>query len=328
MGNESDEYIETVFDLIDRQLANQAVSVNQRPLKASILFVTDWIVEVAGEEKENFKTDFCEKQWFKGIYKKIYSWYCLRYGEAFNITTSSSSTITGVIIFYGTPFEVSIPLSVTGNIEIPGEQVWFTIPNSILPDEDVVDWLENPPSLDALNQTLIKQLYHDLSYVGTSMRSIHVNLMTAEMKDEQIRGMARGIKSHLINAARDILQLDTNGVTYAYWELHLAVEKSIKVFLIQHGTTNPRNHDLLQLFELAEKEHGLEVNKESIGALPTGKEAIQYRYAELPGTTTDYAVRIYNAVLDLVTTTTHALQRKITMDNASFLIQRPPWDRD
>jgi len=152
--------------------------------------------------------------------------------------------------------------------------------------------------------------------------------MTADKSGGKADGMISGISSHLHNAAKDILSSEREGVTTAYWELHLAVEKTIKVFLTQHGSQNPHHHKLHNLFNQARNEYGLQINNDKLNKMPSSKEAISYRYGEQSGTTNEYAISVYKEVLDIVRDTTQSLKRKYTMANASFLIQRPPWERE
>ena len=327
MHSESNKQIDEILDIIDRKLALSNIPLNQRCLLAATEFVSDFVIKIKvdGKESDDFKTDFYEKGWFKGLYKHISAWYCFRYGEALNKPTSQSAT--GVISLYGTPFKVVVPLSVRGAIEEPGKSAWFTIPNSVLDEEDVVEWLSSPPNLDSLDSAVIEKIYSDLTHVGASLRSIHVNLMTADKQHEQIGGMASGIISHLNNAAKDILKSGSGGVSYAFWELHLAVEKSIKVLLLQHGSKKHHHHDLHELFKKAKNDYDIKIENQKLFNLPSRKEAIKYRYGEETGTTSEYAISIYNDVLDIVSGTTKALKRKLMMNNASFLLQLPPWER-
>ncbi len=138
--------------------------------------------------------------------------------------------------------------------------------------------------------------------------------------------MASGIITHLENAAKDILKCDARGITYAFWELHLAIEKSIKILLLQQGSKNHHHHNLKKLFARARTEFNINIDDKKLANFPSSKEVIQYRYDEITGTTSEYATLIYRDVLDIVSTTTKALKRTITMNNASFLLQMPPWE--
>lgn len=326
MQDESNSHINDILDLIDRQLALGNVPISQRCFHAAIEFVTKFVIKIKtnGLETDDFKTDFYEKDWFKSLYNHIKSWYCDRYGEA--LKESTSQPIIGVVSLYDTPFKVLVPLTVRWAVEIPGKSAWFTIPNSVLEKEDVIEWLQSPPNLDSLSTSITERLYSELSHIGFSLRSINVNLMTADKENENIRGMASGIISHLQNAADDILKSNSGGVSYAFWELHLAVEKSIKVLLLQHGSQKHHHHNLHELFKKAKYEYGIEIEAQKLLNLPSNQDAIKYRYGEKAGTTSEYAIAVYYDVLDIVRETTKALKRKIIMNNASFLIQLPPWE--
>jgi hypothetical protein len=56
----------------------------------------------------------------------------------------------GIVLIFETPFEVHFPLEVfrTGS---PGDNFWVVFPNTVLPEENVVDWLTSPPNLSGLS---------------------------------------------------------------------------------------------------------------------------------------------------------------------------------
>jgi HEPN domain-containing protein len=110
--------------------------------------------------------------------------------------------------------------------------------------------------------------------------------------------------------------------------MHLAVEKSIKVLLIQHGLHEHHHHDLHKLFDKARIEFSVDIDDQKIINMPTDKESNKYRYGEIAGTTSQYAISIYSDVIHIIKNTTLAMRRKFVMNNASMLIQFPPWECD
>ncbi len=176
MINEKDKQFYEILDLIDSGLATQNIPINQRALSASIEFLTKFVEQISedGVIIDDFKSDFYDKKWFGSLYKQIEKWYCDKYGEAYNSYTKS--TISGVVSIYNSPFKVIIPLTVDGKIEESGNKRWVTFPNSVLDNEDVIDWIENPPNLDKLNEDILHELYAKTSFVGESLRAIHINV--------------------------------------------------------------------------------------------------------------------------------------------------------
>jgi len=326
MSSETNKNFNELLDIIDRKLALKNIPLVQRCFFAAAEFVTEFVtkIKINGGDTEDFKTDFYEKTWFCTLYKHIESWYCDRYGEALSEHTEQSAI--GVVSVYGTPFKISVPLIVKGPVEKQNKTAWFTIPKTIMEKEDVIEWFHSPPNMNSLDSTIIETLYADLSHVGSSLRSINVNLRTANIESENTRRMASDIIKHLQNAVEDILKTNNRGITYAFWELHLALEKSIKVLLLQHNSLKHHHHNLDELFNKAKNEYQIVIDDHKLSNLPSHKEAIQYRYSEIEGTNCEYAISIYNDVIELIKNTTDMLKRKIIMkNNASFLIKLPPW---
>lgn len=328
MNNKADkEYVDKLMELIDLQLSDQNVLVKDRPLKSAIKFVNDFVLRVSpdGQTEEDVKEDFVKESWFRNIYKYHKEWYCQKYGDVFSETSSKSAT--GLIYLYNSPIKVDVPLWIVKEVVEPGKSAWFTLPNSILDGEDVVSWLAPSPNLDGLSPEELKELCSNLEFVGISIRKIHVNIMTSDGQNEAaISGMLSGILLHLENAAKEIISAGTDGVKYAFWDMHLAAEKSIKAVLLQAGSQKHHHHKLKDLYKQAKEQYGTNINIDMLPNLPKSSEAIKYRYGALPGTTSYYAYSVYKEVLKLIVNTTSALKREIVMNNASFLIQRPPWE--
>lgn len=134
--------------------------------------------------------------------------------------------------------------------------------------------------------------------------------------------MVPGVIRHFEKGATDILSLSTANAAVAIWELHLAVEKSFKIFLYQHNA-NIKTHDLTVLSERAAK-YGLTVTRAVLDKLPPWKTSANLRYVE-EEVYIDYAVEIYDAALQLVDEIAAKLRRKIVINNAGFLIRKPKW---
>lgn len=304
--------------IIDEILAKRGTPLSQRSFEAAALFVDKCIVEIEGDTKD----DFWDKKWFADIYRWTEEWYRERYGEA--LKSGGKDSAKGIARVYGTPFALDIPLTLT-KPEVPGKTVWLIFPVTVMPDETQVDWLYPRPNLDQLSEQDLKSLVEEIDFVASSLRAIRINLMTAEYPASSLEMLGGSISSHFEKAAQDILSGKPEQISVAFWEMHLAIEKAIKLFLKQKGRNPPNTHDIVELREMANLEVCSTVLDDSFRKCPNDKKAIKYRYGENGDVTTGRAIEFYHSSLRIVSFYTKALHRKYVMENARFLIKSPPW---
>ena len=149
--------------------------------------------------------------------------------------------------------------------------------------------------------------------------------MTADLESDSIRSMTKTISSHLQKAAKDILEASSSSVCTAFWEIQMAVEKVLKAYIFQQGTTPPQTHDLVELLEIASMGNNLSAKIGLLRRLPQPKVVLALRYAPYVGFGIKEAMASYRIGLDLVAYFSAQLKRKITMNSTSVLIKRPPW---
>lgn len=306
--------------IIDEILAKRGSELIMRPLEAAIFFVEECIVEIKGDTKE----DFAEKKWFADIYRWTYGWYRERYGDALNDRKREYGK--GIVRVYGTPFALNVPLTVTED-EDPGNTVWLIFPDSLMPDEIPTDWLHPKPNLEHLSLEDSKTLEQEIEFVTTSIRSIERSLSTADYPAPSSQMLGGSIAAHVETAVQGILSGKREQVSVGLWELHLAMEKALKLFLSQKSGTPPKTHDLGQLRKLAEPHAESTILDSSFRDCPTATEAISYRYGENKSVSVEAAIQTYYASLRIVRFYASALDKTIIMNNARFLLQKPPWAR-
>lgn len=306
-----------IFSLIDLKLSVANTEISMRPFWATCEFVEEFITEITGDTKEDYQT----KEWFKELYKYSVDWYEERYGLALN--SKSKEFFKGLILIYHTPFEIHIPKSLVKR-DNDGIHKWITFPNEILPEEKIIDWIIDPPNLENYKEST-DHILDQIKEVGTAIRSINIGLMTATSNNSNIIGMTSNIIDHLELAADDIVGNKTSGVSMAYWELQMAMEKILKVYLMQRGMKNPYNHKIKEMVKTSRNKFKMNIDDNLFENIPSDKKAIQYRYGEIHGTTSQYAFGVYRNVLQIVKSYTVQLKRNLTMHNASFQIAPPPW---
>lgn len=312
-----EEFLRDTLPWIDEHLAATGAAVQDRPLTAARQIVDLFIVDISGDTKENY----LQKPWFAGIFKSVYQWYERRYGQT--LTKSRQATALGIVSYFGTPYLLRVPLVLSE----PGDNgtAWVRFPCEVLPTENPLEWIEAPPPLDAIKPKRKQSLDSDVRRVATALRAINLDLNTAALTEHEQRGLARSVIRHLEKAASDIVAHDKENISLAIWELQMACEKSIKVYLAQKHIEYPTTHDLRQLQKLAVDESDWSEAKTAMAAMPSEKRVIAWRYAEIPPPTPKEVERIYNSSLTLCGVYANRLSRKLVMKNASIQIRRPPW---
>jgi hypothetical protein len=147
--------------------------------------------------------------------------------------------------------------------------------------------------------------------------------MSASNFDPETTNMAQGIWSHFEKAIVDILSFQNQQASIGCWELHLAIEKTLKVYLKQANGKKYYGHNLNTLGDEA-RTYIPEIDLSMIKSLPSDKDAIQLRYSELIKNV-DEVVGYYKKALALVSFITSKLSRKYQLNNASFLIRKAAW---
>ncbi len=312
--------------IIDDILAKRAVQPSSRPFESAVFLFSERILELKIEDgkRSNKIEDFWDKQWFADIYSWIEDWYKERYGEAQG--RGGKDTSSGLIILHGTPFKINIPITITKPHK-PDDTVCISFPLSVLPEEDSLDWIENPPNLEKLSKDDGTRLKLDISKVGTSLRVIYGNLFTADITDIDLGILGKSISTHLSIAVTNIISLKPENISLAFWEMHMANEKAIKLYLKQRGVATPNTHNLTILRRIAEENEAPQDTDDLFSKLPSEGEAIRFRYGEEENINLERVVEVYDTSLKLIEIYTGVLKRRIVMKNASLYLKTPPWKR-
>lgn len=313
------EFLEYQLPIFDDILAEGQTPLSKRPLAAAFYFVDYCIVEIKGDTKEKF----LEKEWFKSIYKLIKQWYDERYGAARK--SRKEYIANGAVLIYKTPFELSIPLRIDQEWE-GDDKRWICFPISIQENENVLDWIKNKPNLEKMSETELENLKKLISNIATNNRAIHVNLMSASL-EQALHKISHTIPAHLEKAVHDILSLDGGRISTSYWEIHLAIEKALKLIILQNKRNHQNKHNLDKLCKIANNIKGVTLDCNIVSKFPSDKKAIQQRYGEGSSYTIQEAIDNYISACAVIASLTKVLKRKLIMNNARFLIAIPPWEK-
>jgi len=302
---------------IDAELSAYEVPLKIRPLRASIMFVKDYVSEVSGDDKNNFEA----KPWFAIIYHHVEQWYRDHYGPAFD--RDRSAIASGVVLVRDIPVEIRVLLT-RSRVETPGETAWLLFPVEVAGDENPFTWLVDPPKLDKLLADERSKLTKQTTDIGTALRAIRINLMGVEPSDNVTQGLLDGVLAELEASARNILRNDTSGRGSALWALQMAVERTLKA-LSQHKRGSFREiHNLFELFDDVTA-HLSTIDRNLLKKLPHDKQVITDRYG-LGGTPTLWeAANAYNAALEIISGISRLFKHKFYVGGGGVLLKRPPW---
>lgn len=320
MSSHLREFLAEQLPIIDKILAEQAVGIARRPFHAASMFVSECIVEIEGCSKD----DFLEQSWFGDLLLWVHDWYGDRYGQA--PLRSKDRVAPGLVLLFGTPFKLSVPLTLTEPGALP-DTVWVIFPTNVQPGEAVLDWIVGPPNIERLTSGERLELEKDVCSVASSTRALDVNLMTADLDSAMARQLAASISAHISSGVDGIVSLEGSRLSLSVWELFMAVEKALKVVLHQRVGDAPSTHNLDDLLTQAYS-HGLpSIDPLILAALPTASEAIRHRYGEVGAPTANSAVHVYRTALTVVEICACSLTRVVEFRDARFLIRKLPWAR-
>ncbi len=209
-----------------------------------------------------------------------------------------------------------------GKVEVEGETAWMILPTSVHESEKTESFFAVRPNLESLGSTERADLQARVHDVVRWARSTNLALQSVSDLPPERDELAAGIWRHLDKAVSDLLTLKSEGAAAACWELHLAVEKTLKVLLAQNGRFR-KGHVLKELAQSAEQEGLLHFPK-GINELPAWDLANRYRYAEASISVRE-AVKHYFTALEVVYNVTSRVKRVLVVDNAAFLLKKPKW---
>ena len=313
------DFLSQQLPVIDDSLSKQREPLSVRPLTATQMIIEHCILDSMGKPVE----DYLETPLFAHLYKLVAEWYNRRYAEAMRADLDHSIIV--VVLLYNIPFEIRVPLIFT-EIEEVGKTAWIYFPTEVHKQESVLDWFVCGPNIQELSSEEVSLLKNEISKLAVDSRSIQNNISNAATDHKKGQMLFGGIQAHIETAVRNILSQEDNLILNAFWEIHLAVEKSIKLLIQQYGGAVKKTHDLKVLCSMGDKIDGLTIPTEAIERLPTLNETVPMRYGEGEVKEVAEAISNYRMALPVIRTLTAQFKKKsITLNNAKFLIQKLPF---
>lgn len=320
--NTNQELRESIYDvmpLIDDLLAESGIAIHKRFMRAGELFVHHFVRKSTFDSKE----ELLNSEAYSVVFLPIFNdWYWDKYGEL--AKGPERDVYCGLVLAYNTPVKILIPATITRVVE-PGKLAEITFPDSLEDYESIEDMLQTKFALEKMSESESSEFKIHAAKVVSLIRSINIDLNMASNLPPAAEKLSKGIWSHMEKAANDILTLTPERASIACWDIHLAVEKTLKVLISEKTRKLEHGHNLKVLAEkLAGSEP--EINEHMFKNLPSDKEAIKLRYAELIKSIPD-AVSYYHATLEIISIIASKLEHKYGIKNASITLKPSPWAR-
>lgn len=319
MSNELKDHIYKHMPYIDEILAEQNIPIDKRFFRAGKLFVETAIKASSFQSNDELLKS---EEYRECILPLINDWYHEEYGDL--AKGLGSDVYSGIVLAYGQPIQLSIPAT-TSQVAEEGRLAKITFPDHLQESEAIEELIQLKFDLNKMEEDLAKKLRDQIANVVALTRSINLDVNMASNMSQPAFNMARGIWRHFEKGISDILTLRSELASIACWEFHLAIEKSIKVLIHSKTGKSEHGHNLNDLISsLNQYESG--VNSSVLSGLPSDKEAIKLRYAEIIKSPID-AFNYYLIALEFVGDMVSRLEHKIGIKNASITLKMAPWAR-
>jgi HEPN domain-containing protein len=317
MSNELIDHINEHMPHIDEMLAEQNVPIHKRFYVAGKFFVETAVLD------STFKSNSAlleSEVYQENILPLFNDWYFEKYGDL--AKGYNKNSYLGMALVYGQPVELKIPATTSEVVE-EGKLSKMTFPDHLQSSENFEELILPKFSFDRMEEESVKELREQVEKVVALTRTINLDLNMASNLNQLASNMAQGIWVHFEKAMSDILTLKSELASIACWEIHLAIEKSLKVLIHSKTGNSKHGHNLNDLINFLNKyESGIDSSKLSI--LPSDKDAIKLRYSEMIKQPIQ-AYNYYLVALEFVADIVSRLDHKIGIKNGSFTIKMAPW---
>ncbi len=317
MVKELKDHINEHMPHIDKVLAEQNVPIYKRFFIAGKLFVETAIQDSNFQSNEGLLESEAYHEYILPLFN---DWYYEKYGDL--AKGLGNYVYSGVALAYGQPIKLNIPAT-TNEVVEEGKLAKMTFPDHLQESENLEDIIEPKFKLSNMEERAASELRSQVEKVVALTRSINLDVNVASNITQPAYNMAQGIWSHFEKGISDILSLKSEQASIACWEFHLAIEKSIKILIHSQSGSRKPVHNLDDLIaHLSKFVSG--IDSSGLAGLPSDKDAIKLRYAEIIKTPID-AFEYYLIALGFVGDVVSRLEHKIGIKNASFTLKMAPW---
>ena len=314
-----DAIVAELLPRIDEILAERDEPLSRRPHSAAMMIVEHCIVDIHGDSKEGYLT----KPWFGSILAATLDWYSMIYGKS--LQAQGGSVHAAAILIRQTPFILNIPLS-SCNAQAADSTFWIALLANVQPEENPLDWIADPPNLSKLSEEQLEEVIRGASKTANNIRQTWNAFLTADHGCERARRHSALVLPHLESSAWRIAKHDHLAFSSAIWDANFAAEQAIKCYLLQDRSIKiPKLHDVKKLHTFANWSNPPPQDLlDSIGLMPSGTEAVRYRYTEMGKHSLSAVIELYAASQSICSHYAQALPGKFKFENANFKMKAPP----
>lgn len=310
------EFIRNQIPILDTHLSEGNQPIHNRPMMSAMMFVKECMVSIDDKEIDD---DFLVEDWFAEILQVTTSWYRERFGN--EMLESPPDEILGVVGAFGTPLSLRIPRISEIETDTPAiKRIVFA--DGVLAEEDAMKWVSPAPNLSGLEDAIADAVRENVARNVTALRRIYRRTTVADYASQENRSLAESVEGHVAKAAADI---QSNNFGQAIWELHLGIEKILKVYLRQANGKSPFIHDLPTLIADAEAAGLPSCAHLNLHTLPPEKDAIKHRYADLPAPNFTDMMKIYETAISAIADIAGSLTPGSFAAYGDLYIKALPW---
>ena len=259
MSNDLREHIKEHMPYIDEILAEQNIPIPERFFSAGRLFVEIAVMDSTFESKK----ELLESEVYQECVLPLFNdWYFEKYGDLAKV--SGKDVSSGIVVVYGKLVAVKIPATTIEVLE-EGKLARMTFPDHLQESEKIEALIQPKFDIAKMDESSIEELRDQVAKVVALTRSINLDLNMVSNLIQPALAMAKGIWSHFEKGILDILTLQSERASIACLEIHLAIEKSLKVLIYSKTgelKKEQKNHDLKGLIKFLENyENGIDSSK-------------------------------------------------------------------
>lgn len=320
MNEELTQLFEFYLPDLDQAFVSAGVALSSRPLRAASFIVENCVSQVEGDSIENYH----QKPWFAVFFKCARQWYEDRYGD--NLNSDALNKLEAAVQIYQRWYLLEIP--VRFKKLLPEEKAaWIYFPTAVREGEDPLQWFQSGPNLEKMKASTKGKALGKIEELVALARKINLNLWVP-FNEQSDADAAEHIKQYTAAAAKHFSDNKPQSAQMAIWEMHFALEQAFKLWLSQKGLGPFTTHDLMDLNDETARFLGHALVEEStLGKLPSGTDAIKFRYAKLPAPSLERQNNNYRLGLRCIKTITDNLERELHVFDAGILLKQPPWHR-
>ena len=275
---------------IDPQLVD--IKISERISYASYIIVHEHIIN----KFPNLKEGYIYSEWYGEILQYVRDWYIEIYGVSNVVEKNPRLDLCGIISIYSALFLIQFPISVLGPGKSDGTKS-FEIPVTVLESENPIGWIVNPPNIESWDQESINELVESIAKVASTMRSLRFNITSNLIVDDF--NLKKSILYDIYTSVMCMVENQEN-FRRAFWYLHQAVEKTLKMCCLQSKEKFLHIHDLKKLYEYAEVGLTQKILCDLLAVIPPWNEILEMRY----GRSLDYSIvdafDCYNKVIAFI----------------------------